>query len=126
MRSQLRPVMLKCHCAFAGGRLHQQPAKELERLRVQPEAHMPSLPIPESQGTPILEVSGPSLDVSFTLQQGQSSRAGLLLRSWLRADSADVEPTAAALVLDWESKSLQVILFSDRNESAIQVASTQP
>lgn len=114
MHSQPRLKMLKCHCAFAGGRLHQQPAKELERLRVQPEAHLPSLPIPASQGTPISGVSGPSLDVSFTLRQGQSSRAGLLLRSWLRADSADVEPTAAALVLDWESKSLQVILCSEQ------------
>ena len=93
----------------AGGRLHQQPARELEQLRAQPEAHVPSLPIPAGQGTPLPDVSGPSLDVSFCLRQGQSSRAGLLLRPWLRADSTDAAPTAAALVVDWHAKSLQVI-----------------
>ncbi len=75
---------------------------------MQPEAHVPSLPIPAGQGTPLPGVSGPSLDVSFCLRQGQSSRAGLLLRPWLRADSADAAPTAAALVVDWHAKSLQV------------------
>lgn len=69
---------------------------------------MPSLPIPVSRGMPLPEVSGASLDVSFCLRQGQSSRAGLLLRPWLRADSADAAPTAAAVVVDWHAKSLQV------------------
>lgn len=75
---------------------------------MQPDAHVPSLPILTGQGTPLPGVSGPSLDVSFTLRRGQSSRAGLLLRSWLRADSDDATPTAAALVIDWEAQSLQV------------------
>ena len=112
-------ALKECHnnqlvmTSLAGGKLHQQPARELEQLRVQPEAHLPSLPIPAGQGMSLLEVSGPSLDVSFRLQQGQSSRAGLLLRPWLRADSADAEPTAAAIVVDWHAKTLQV------NQSAL-------
>ena len=92
----------------AGDRLHQQPAAELAQLRAQPGTHLPSLPIAAGQQAQIPGTSGPSLDVSFSLRQGQSHRAGLLLRPWLHADSADAQPSAAALLVDWESHSLQV------------------
>ena len=92
----------------AGNRLHQEPAQELEQLRTEPSAHLPSLLIPADSGMPLPSVTGPSLDVSLRLKRGQSSQAGLLLRPWLRADSADAEPTAAALVVDWESQRIEV------------------
>ena len=92
----------------AGDRLHQQPAAELAQLRAQPGTHLASLPIAAGQRAQIPGVSGPSLDISFSLRQGQSDRAGLLLRPWLHADSADAQPTAAAFIVDWQSQSLQV------------------
>ena len=96
-----------------GNRLHQEPAQELEQLRTEPSAHLPSLPIPAGRGVPLPGVTGPSLDVSLRLKRGQSAQAGLLLRPWLRADSADAEPTAAALVVDWESQSLEVRTYAN-------------
>lgn len=92
----------------AGDRLHQQPAAELAQLRAQPGTHLASLPIAAGQRAQLPGISGPSLDISFSLRQGQSDRAGLLLRPWLHADSADAQPTAAAFIVDWQSQSLQV------------------
>ena len=75
---------------------------------------------------PLPGVTGPSLDVSLRLKRGQSSQAGLLLRPWLRADSADAEPTAAALVVDWEAQSLEVRTYANplMNRKGPQLAST--
>jgi hypothetical protein len=92
----------------AGDRLHQQPAAELEQLRAQPGTHLPRLPIAAGELAHIPGTSGPLLDISFSLRQGESDRAGLLLRPWLHADSADAQPTAAALIVDWHSQTLQV------------------
>jgi hypothetical protein len=56
-------------------------------------------------------VKGPSVDVSFTLHRGQSSSGGLLLRAWLHADAPDAQPTAAAVIVDWKTESLEVSIL---------------
>ena len=113
-RGLVQPDLAFSRCHHTGDRLHQEPAHELEHLRTEPSAHLPNLPIPAGQGVPLPEVTGPSLDVSLRLKRGQSSQAGLLLRPWLRADSADAESTAAALIVDWESQKLEVRTYANR------------
>ena len=93
----------------AGGRLHQEPAPELVALRKTSQRHISSraCDISHSAGLRLPEVAGPSADLGFTLRRGQSSAAGLLLRAWLHADGEGAVPTAAAVVMDWESSTLE-------------------
>ena len=122
-RGFIDPILALSKDHHTGNRLHQEPTQELEQLRTEPSAHLPSLRVPAGQGVPLPEVTGPSLEVSLRLERGQSLQAGLLLRPWLRADSAGAEPTAAALVVDWESQSLEVRTYANSSTSWTMVYS---
>jgi hypothetical protein len=71
--------------------------------------------IGHAAGLRLPEVAGPSADLGFTLRRGRSSAAGLLLRAWLHADGEAAEPTAAALVMDWQRSALEVCCFPARS-----------
>ncbi len=91
-----------------GGRLHQEPAPELEQLRQGQGVHLSSLSIEAGAAAALPQIRGPSVDVSFWLSRGASSAAGIVLRAWLRADAESDEPCAAAAVVDWEARTLEV------------------
>lgn len=48
------------------------------------------------------------MDLSFRLARGSSRAAGVLLRAWLHADADSAQPSAAAAVVDWDARTLEV------------------
>ena len=117
-----RQARLTCSAAYAGGRLHQEPAPELVALRLSRQRHVSNdaCSLPHTAGLRLPEVAGPSADLGFTLQRGQSSAAGLLLRAWLHADREVAVPTAAAVVVDWEDCTLEASSICDHASFAVR------
>ena len=92
----------------AGGRLHQEPAPELDQLRQGPGVQLRSLSVEPAAAAALPDIRGPSVDVSFRLARGASSAAGILLRAWLRFDADSDEPCAAAAEVNWDASTLEV------------------
>ena len=95
-------------CAYAGGRLHQEAAPELKALRQQPSWSASRLEVSAEQAVAVEKVTGPSWMATFTLTRGKAAASGLLLRSWLYEGPEQEQPSAAALLLNWETSSLEV------------------
>ena len=49
-----------------------------------------------------------SQDLSFTLRKGTASSAGVMLRPWLHQGVPEGPPTAAAIMVNWETSRLEV------------------
>lgn len=92
----------------AGGRLHQEPVPELAELRLGHRVTLKRQPVEPGAAAKLQGIQGPSLDVALTLHRGDSSAGGLVVRAWLRSDTADAEPTAAAVIVDWHAQTLEV------------------
>lgn len=92
----------------ADGRLHQQAAPELSALRRDPSWAASQLQVGSSQSVAVQQVKGPSWFAGFTLQRGDASASGLLLRSWLYQGPEDGQACAAALLINWQESQLQV------------------
>ncbi len=92
-----------------GGRLHQAPVPELEKLRTEVCWQGSNLDLSPDHATLIPTVEGPSVDLEVTLERGSSSAAGILIRPWLYEGSRAKAPCAAAIMIDWEASELQVM-----------------
>ena len=91
-----------------GGRLHQTAAPELAALQQEPSWSASEVPVSSEKAVEVQHVSGPSWFARFTLQRGDASASGLLLRSWLHQDPDGSQACAAALLLNWKESQLQV------------------
>ena len=80
----------------------------MKALRHQPSWSSDSLQVSPSQAVPVQGVKGPSWLATFSLKRGDAAASGLLLRSWLHQEPEQEQPSAAALLLDWEQSQLQV------------------
>ena len=81
---------------------------ELAQLRLGDGVQLASLQVAEGAAVALPQIRGPSVDVSFRLERGSCSAAGILLRAWLHADADSEQPTAAAAVVDWDAGTLEV------------------
>lgn len=101
-----------------GGRLVQQPVPEVEQLRTDQVFSAQSSDVAPQQPLRIHGLTGPCFDLTFTMQrppnvqQQQHACAGVLLRSWKHKGQSEQwspdQPCAAAVIVDWHSKRLEV------------------
>lgn len=90
------------------GKMQQQAAPELKALQQEPSWRASDLQVSSGQSVAVQHVGGPSWFAEFTLQRGDASASGLLLRSWLYAGPEVSQACVAALLIDWNSSQLQV------------------
>lgn len=93
--------------SFQDGHLFQEPAPEIEKLRRQDRLyHAIELDLFE-QPTPLLGVGGPAINIEVAIERRTSDAVGILLKPW----GTDGDGTAA-IVYEWESSLLKVIVDS--------------
>ena len=90
-----------------GGRLRQDAAEEVARLRTGRVSEAQGLQLSPNHASLVNVPCSKTLDIVVTFERGSSAAAGLLLRPWL--SSSIGEPASApALIINWELKELQV------------------
>ncbi|KAK9807040.1 hypothetical protein WJX72_011542 [[Myrmecia] bisecta] len=102
--------------ALRDGVLHQEPAPELAQLRCGASGTAAHLEVPTDKATRVPLVNAPSVDVTFTLERGQSQQAGVLLRPWLHIEKGGAA-CAAAVVVDWDRSVMEVVFPSKLDAS---------
>lgn len=93
--------------SFQDGHLFQEPAPELEKLRRHDRLyHAIELDL-HQMPTPLLGVGGPSIYIEVAIERKTSEAVGIVLKPWGMGGES-----AAAIVYEWDSSLLKVIVDS--------------